>query len=70
MNIENLITLKANVERTIDGAIHIISRVRELEKEVARLQEANRLLEDERDTMARQLNDAKNKARLEAGIIL
>ena len=70
MNKENLITLKANVERTIDDAIYYLQRVTELEKEVTRLKETVMELEKQTERMERETEEVKVKARLEAGVIL
>lgn len=70
MVIENLLTLKANVERTIDEAIGQIQRLKELELDNDRLIERNRELEESLSKADRELHDVKNKARLEAGIII
>lgn len=68
MVIENLLTLKANVDRTIDEAIGQIQRLKELELDNSRLTERNRELENDLKKCDRDLHDVKNKARLEAGI--
>ena len=70
MVIENLITLKANIERTIDKAIGQIQRLKELELDNDRLLERNRELAESLYIADRELHDIKNKARIEAGILI
>ena len=70
MIIENLLTLKANVERTIEEAIGQIQRLKELELDNDRLLERNRELSESLIVADRELHDLKNKARIEAGILI